>query len=235
MYDTIAAQSTAYGPAAIGILRLTGPEAIDIAARCFRPYNGKPLAECRPRSMVYGELLDNEGAVIDYCVCVYTPGPNSYTGENTAEIQTHGAPMVLSLGLEALFKAGARQATAGEFTRRAFLNGKLDLAQAEAVGDLLEARSRESARHAAGQLSGALSRKLGGIYSALIDVMAHFHAVLDYPDEDIDPFLMEELSEQLAAQEVALRALLSTCRRGQMLTQGCLDDGGCLFQQDWEC
>ena len=220
MYDTIAAQSTAYGPAAIGILRLTGPEAIDIAARYFRPYNGKPLTECRPRSMVYGELLDSEGAVIDYCVCVYTPGPNSYTGENTAEIQTHGAPMVLSLGLEALFKAGARQATAGEFTRRAFLNGKLDLAQAEAVGDLLEARSRESARHAAGQLSGALSRKLGGIYSALIDVMAHFHAVLDYPDEDIDPFRMEELSQQLTAQETALRALLATCRRGQMLTQG---------------
>ena len=170
--------------------------------------------------MVYGELLDCDGAVIDYCVCVYTPGPNTYTGENTAELQCHGSPMVLTLGLESLFKAGARQATAGEFTRRAFLNGKLDLAQAEAVGDLLEARSRESARHAAGQLSGALSRKLGEIYSALIDVMAHFHAVLDYPDEDIDPFRMEELSDNLSAQEGALRALLGTCRRGQMLTQG---------------
>ena len=220
MTDTIAAQSTAYGPAAIGILRLSGPEAIDIAARCFRPYNKKPLTACAPRSMIYGELLDCDGAVIDYCVCVYTPGPNTYTGENTAELQCHGSPMVLTLGLESLFKAGARQATAGEFTRRAFLNGKLDLAQAEAVGDLLEARSRESARHAAGQLSGALSRKLGEIYSALIDVMAHFHAVLDYPDEDIDPFRMEELSDSLGAQEGALRALLGTCRRGQMLTQG---------------
>ena len=220
MTDTIAAQSTAYGPAAIGILRLSGPEAIDIAQRCFRPYNKKPLTACAPRSMVYGELLDCDGAVIDYCVCVYTPGPNTYTGENTAELQCHGSPMVLTLGLESLFKAGARQATAGEFTRRAFLNGKLDLAQAEAVGDLLEARSRESARHAAGQLSGALSRKLGEIYSALIDMMAHFHAVLDYPDEDIDPFRMEELSDNLSAQEGALRALLSTCRRGQMLTQG---------------
>ncbi|MBQ8801392.1 MAG: tRNA uridine-5-carboxymethylaminomethyl(34) synthesis GTPase MnmE [Clostridium sp.] len=220
MTDTIAAQSTAYGPAAIGILRLSGPEAIDIAARCFRPYNKKPLTACAPRSMIYGELLDCDGAVIDYCVCVYTPGPNTYTGENTAELQCHGSPMVLTLGLESLFKAGARQATAGEFTRRAFLNGKLDLAQAEAVGDLLEARSRESARHAAGQLSGALSRKLGEIYSALIDVMAHFHAVLDYPDEDIDPFRTEELSDSLGAQEGALRALLGTCRRGQMLTQG---------------
>ena len=220
MPDTIAAQSTAYGPAAIGILRLSGPEAISIAQRCFRPYNKKPLTACAPRSMIYGELLDREGAVIDYCVCVYNPGPNTYTGEDTAELQCHGSPMVLTLGLESLFQAGARQAAAGEFTRRAFLNGKLDLAQAEAVGDLLEARSRESARHAAGQLSGALSKKLAAIYSALLDVMAHFHAVLDYPDEDIDPFRMEELSVALEAQEGTLRALLGTCRRGQMLTQG---------------
>ena len=220
MTDTIAAQSTAYGPAAIGILRLSGPDAIDIAGRCFRPWSKKPLTSYPPRALVYGELLDTDGATIDFCLCTYTPGPNSYTGENTAELQCHGSPMVLRLGLESLFHAGARQATAGEFTRRAFLNGRLDLAQAEAVGDLLEARSRESARHAAGQLSGALSRKLEGIYSALLDVMAHFHAVLDYPDEDIDPFRMEELSEQLISQEKALSALLSTCRRGQMLTQG---------------
>ena len=220
MPDTIAAQSTAYGPAAIGILRLSGPEAIDIAGRCFRPWSKKALTDHPPRSLVYGELLDTDGATIDFCLCTYTPGPNSYTGENTAELQCHGSPMVLSLGLEALFHAGARQATAGEFTRRAFLNGRLDLAQAEAVGDLLEARSRESARHAAGQLSGALSKKLGEIYSALLDVMAHFHAVLDYPDEDIDPFRMEKLSENLISQEKALSALLSTCRRGRMLTQG---------------
>ena len=220
MTDTIAAQSTAYGPAAIGILRLSGPRAIDIAARCFRPWSKKALTDYAPRSLVYGELLDIDGATIDFCLCTYTPGPNSYTGEDTAELQCHGSPMVLTLGLESLFHAGARQATAGEFTRRAFLNGRLDLAQAEAVGDLLEARSRESARHAAGQLSGALSKKLGEIYSALLDVMAHFHAVLDYPDEDIDPFRMEELSEQLISQEKALSALLSTCKRGRMLTQG---------------
>ena len=220
MTDTIAAQSTAYGSAAIGILRLSGPEAIAIAEKCFRPWSKKPLTAYAPRSLVYGELLDVDGATIDFCLCTYTPGPNSYTGEDTAELQCHGSPMVLTLGLESLFHAGARQATAGEFTRRAFLNGRLALAQAEAVGDLLEARSRESARHAAGQLSGALSKKLGSIYSALLDVMAHFHAVLDYPDEDIDPFRMEELSENLISQEKALSALLASCRRGKMLTQG---------------
>jgi len=220
MTDTIAAQSTAYGSAAIGILRLSGPEAIAIAETCFRPWSKKPLTAYPPRALVYGELLDTDGATIDFCLCTYTPGPNSYTGENTAELQCHGSPMVLTLGLESLFHAGARQAAAGEFTRRAFLNGRLDLAQAEAVGDLLEARSRESARHAAGQLSGALSKKLGGIYSALLDVMAHFHAVLDYPDEDIDPFRMEELSGNLISREKELSALLATCKRGKMLTQG---------------
>ena len=218
--DTIAAQSTAYGPAAIGILRLSGPEAISIAEQCFRPANGKPLSAHPPRMLVYGRMLDQDGVTIDWALCTYTPGPNSYTGENTAEFQCHGAPMVLKLGLDSLFAAGARQATAGEFTRRAFLNGRLDLAQAEAVGDLLESRSRESARHAAAKLSGALSQKIGGIYSALLDVMAHFHAVLDYPDEDIDPFRMEELEVNLTEQEGALEALLRTCRRGQMMTQG---------------
>ena len=94
-------------------------------------------------------------------LCTFSRGPASYTGEDTAEFQCHGSPMVLSLGLDALFAQGARQAGPGEFTRRAFLNGRLDLAQAEAVGDLLEARSRESARHAAGQLAGALSKKIG--------------------------------------------------------------------------
>jgi len=218
--DTIAAQSTAYGPAAIGILRLSGPEAISIAEACFRPLSGKPLSACPPRSMVYGRVLDRDGETIDWAVCTYTPGPNSYTGENTAELQCHGSPMVLTLGLDALFSHGARQATAGEFTRRAFLNGRLDLAQAEAVGDLLEARSRESARHAAGQLSGALSKKIAAVYSSLLDVMAHFHAVLDYPDEDIDPFRMEELSAALGEQETVLRRLLATCKRGQLITKG---------------
>ena len=153
--DTIAAISTPAGPGAIGILRLSGPGAASIAEKCFKPLGRKGLREHVPRELVYGELLDSGGAPIDRVLCTYSLGPSSYTGEDTAEFQCHGSPTVLALGLEALFAAGARQAGAGEFTRRAFLNGRLDLAQAEAVGDLLEARSRERARHAAGQLAGA--------------------------------------------------------------------------------
>ncbi len=218
--DTIAAISTPPGPGAIGILRLSGPRAIEVAQASFRPLNNVPLSQHRPHELVYGDLLDRDGQPIDRVLCTFSRGPVSYTGEDTAEFQCHGSPMVLSLGLEALFSRGARQARAGEFTRRAFLNGKLDLAQAEAVGDLLEARSREGARHAAGQLTGALSRRIAGVYSALVDVMAHFHAVLDYPDEDIDPFRMEELSHQLSQQESALRALAGSYRRGQYIRDG---------------
>lgn len=218
--DTIAAISTPPGPGAIGILRLSGPRAIEVAQASFRPLNKMPLSQHRPHELVYGDLLDRDGQPIDRVLCTFSRGPVSYTGEDTAEFQCHGSPMVLSLGLEALFSRGARQARAGEFTRRAFLNGKLDLAQAEAVGDLLEARSREGARHAAGQLTGALSRRIAGVYSALVDIMAHFHAVLDYPDEDIDPFRMEELSGQLSRQEAALRALAGSYRRGQYIRDG---------------
>lgn len=218
--DTIAAISTPPGPGAIGILRLSGPQAVPIAERCFKPLGRKGLRDHAPRELVYGDLLDSGGQAIDRVLCTYSLGPSSYTGEDTAEFQCHGSPMVLTLGLEALFAAGARQARAGEFTRRAFLNGRLDLAQAEAVGDLLEAQSREGARHAAGQLAGALSKKIGDIYSALVDVMAHFHAVLDYPDEDIDPFRLETLDEALADQEGELNVLLASCGRGKLLRDG---------------
>lgn len=218
--DTIAAISTPQGPGAIGILRLSGPEAVSIAEKCFKPLGRKGLREHRPRELVYGDLLDSGGQAIDRVLCTYSLGPSSYTGEDTAELQCHGSPMVLTLGLEALFAAGARQARAGEFTRRAFLNGRLDLAQAEAVGDLLEARSREGARHAAGQLAGALSERIGDIYSALVDVMAHFHAVLDYPDEDIDPFRMEELSNTLEEQSDKLWKLVGSGHAGMLLSEG---------------
>ena len=137
---------------------------------------------------MYGDLLGPGGEVIDRALATFSRAPHSYTGEDTAEFQCHGSPMVLQLGLEALFAQGARQAGPGEFTRRAFLNGRLDLAQAEAVADLIEAETPAAVHQAAGQLSGALSRRVGAIYDGLVDLLAHFHAVLDYPDEDIDPF-----------------------------------------------
>jgi len=218
--DTIAAISTPAVPSAIGILRLSGPQAVACAEGVFSPMDGLPLSAHPQRKLIFGRMTDRDGAVIDQVLCTYTRGPHSYTGEDTAELQCHGSPMVLSLGLDALFAQGARQAGPGEFTRRAFLNGRLDLVQAEAVADLLDAQSRESARHAAGKLGGALSRRIGEIYSALVDLMAHFCAVLDYPDEDIDPFQARQISDTLQRQQQGLEQLLSSCRRGNQLTKG---------------
>ena len=220
MSDTIAAIATGPARAAIGILRLSGPEAVSAASAVFRPQSGRPLAECRAHTLIYGTLLGADGAPIDQALATVSRAPRSYTGEDTAEIQCHGSPTVLAMGLEALFAAGARQAGPGEFTRRAFLNGRLDLTQAEAVIDLIDAETPAAARCAAGQLSGALGRRVAEIYDGLVDVMAHFHAVLDYPDEDIDPFGAETLGAALDGAEGGLAALLESYGRGKFLTRG---------------
>ena len=220
MSQTIAAIATPPLPSAIGILRLSGDGAIEAAAAVFRPAGGKSLAEYESRRLVYGTLLGPDGAPIDQALATVSRAPRSYTGEDTAEFQCHGSPAVLQLGLEALFAQGVRQAGPGEFTRRAFLNGKLDLTQAEAVADLIDAETPAAVRQAAGQLSGALGRRVGAIYDGLVDLMAHFHAVLDYPDEDIDPFRARELEAALEAAERGLEDLLATYERGKFLTRG---------------
>ena len=208
MSDLIAAVATPPGTGGVGILRLSGPGAAQAAARVFRPKGTRALPDAPDRQLLYGTLLDQAGQALDTGLAFVSRAPHSYTGEETAELQCHGSPIVLSLVLDALFAAGARQARAGEFTRRAFLNGKMDLTEAEAVIDLIDAQSAAAARQAAGQLTGALSRRIDAIYSGLTDVMAHFCAVLDYPDEDLDPFQTQQLQEALQAQEEALTALL---------------------------
>lgn len=220
MTDTIAAVATPIGRGAIGVLRLSGPGAIAAASAVFTPMNGKPLTDCPPRKLVYGTLRDKDGRPIDQALATFTPGPNSYTGEDTAELQCHGSPMVLSLGLESLFAQGARQAGPGEFTRRAFLNGRLDLTQAEAVADLIDAETPSAVRMAALQLSGALARRAGRIYDGLTDLMAHFCAVLDYPDEDIDPFRAKTIDDVLDKAQRDLRSLLATYDRGRRAAHG---------------
>ena len=220
MSDTIAAIATPAVPSAIGILRLSGPEAIAAVSAVFRPLGGKPLTAYEDRHLVLGELLGPGGEVIDQAMATISHGPHSYTGEDTAEVQCHGSPAVLSLGLEALFAQGVRQAGPGEFTRRAFLNGRLDLTQAEAVADLIDAETPAAVHQAAGQLSGALGRRVGAIYDGLTDLLAHFHAVLDYPDEDIDPFRADTIQAELTGARTALEDLLATYQRGKYIAGG---------------
>ena len=220
MSETIAAVATGAVLSAIGIVRLSGDDAIALADALFRPQSGKPIRACESRTLVYGSLHTRAGELLDLCLCTVSRAPHSYTGEDTAEFQCHGSPVVLRTLLDELFALGARQALPGEFTKRAFLNGKLDLTSAEAVADLIDAESAESAKNAAGQLAGALAARTEGVYSALSDISAHYHAVLDYPDEDIEPFRLQAYESALESAAKELRSLLSTYGRGRLMNEG---------------
>lgn len=216
MSHTIAAVSTGNQVSAIGILRLSGEGCIEIAEKVF----SRPLHETPNRLLVLGELRDIQGRTIDQCMAVVSRAPHSYTGEDTVEFHCHGSPAVLAEGLRSLYAAGARPAQRGEFTKRAFLNGKLDLTQAEAVIDLIEADTADAAANAAGQVGGRLQKVLLPVYDHLTDLCSHFHAVLDYPDEDIEDFGLSNYAASLRSDAKALYALLQTYGQGRILRQG---------------
>lgn len=220
MPDTIAAIATIQAPSAIGIVRLTGPDTRRILDGVFAPANGRPMSAQTPRKLVFGRALDRSGGVIDEALAVFFPGPNSYTGEDCAEIHCHGSPVVLDEVLAAAFARGARQARGGEFTQRAFLSGRMDLIQAESVADLIDAESAGAARNAVGQLQGRMSRSVGGIYDALMDVVSRFYAIVDYPDEEIEPLQQAQIEQTLAESAERLDALLATFSRGRLLKSG---------------
>jgi len=220
MSHVIAAVSTGNVVSAIGIIRLTGDRCAEIAGKVFTLNNNKPLCGAPERKLVLGQLHDKAGRVIDSCCAIFSRGPHSYTGEDTVEFHCHGSPAVLAAGLEALYCAGALPAKRGEFTKRAFLNGKLDLTQAEAVIDLIEADSAEAAANAAGQVEGVLQKKLAPIYSELTDLCSHFHAVLDYPDEDIEDFGLGNYYDALRTNAKTLYNLLQTYGQGRIMKSG---------------
>ena len=220
MPDTIAAIATASAAAAVGIVRLSGAETRRVLAALFTPVNGRSAAELPLRRMTYGTVRDAEGRTLDHALAVVFSAGHSYTGEESAELHCHGSPVVLQEVLRAAFAAGARQARAGEFTERAFLNGKMDLTEAEAVIDLIDAETADAAANAAGQIAGAIRKRIDPVYDSWVDICAHFHAVLDYPDEDIDPFELSRLESALQASSRTLSALLASCHRGRMVRSG---------------
>ncbi len=220
MSDTIAAIATGQQPCAIGILRLSGDGVCAALDAVFRAGNGKPAAQQKPRAMVLGDLLDETGQVIDNVLCVRFPAPHSYTGEDCAELHCHGSPIVLDAGLRALLAAGCRQAGAGEFTKRAFLSGQMDLIQAESVVDLIDAETAEQAHNAVCQLDGALSRTVARIYDGLMDMAARFYAVVDYPDEDIEDVQRQQMLDTLRTAQNDLETLVAGFSRGRLMKLG---------------
>lgn len=216
MSHAIAAVSTGNQVSAIGIIRLSGDDCVSIAQRVF----SRNLLDAPNRKLILGCLKDTQGRTIDQCMALVSRAPHSYTGEDTVEFHCHGSPALLAAGLDSLYAAGARPARRGEFTKRAFLNGKLDLTQAEAVIDLIEAETADAAANAAGQVGGALQKKLDPIYRTLTDLCSHFHAVLDYPDEDIEDFGLSNYASALRQAAKALYDLLGTYGQGRILRQG---------------
>ena len=218
--DTIAAIATAQGASAVGIVRLSGGKSRAIVSALFTPASGVRADDLPPRRMVYGTLRGENGALLDHIMAVWFPAGHSCTGEESAELHCHGSPVVLNEVLHACFAAGARQAKAGEFTKRAFLNGKMDLTEAEAVIDLIDAETAEAAHNAAAQMDGALRRLIDGSYDALLDITSRFYAVVDYPDEDIEDLTRGQTEAALTQTETALERLLGTYSRGRILKSG---------------
>ena len=211
--DTIAAIATPSGRAGIGVVRLSGAKAPQIAALLV----GK-LPE--PRRATYAVFRDARGERIDEGIALFFPAPGSYTGEAILELQGHGGPVVMQALLGACLDAGARLAEPGEFTRRAFLEGKLDLAQAEAVADLIDAASREAARSALRSLAGEFSAAIDALGAELTELRALTEAMLDFPEEEVDLLHREDAATRLARVSAALDTVIAKSRQGSLLRTG---------------
>jgi tRNA modification GTPase len=214
MFETIAAIATPPGRGAIAIVRCSGPDARQIAARVFR--SRAPLAD---RVATYGEILDVDGAVLDRGLALAMNAPRTVTGEDIVELHVHGSPVVARETLRALLHAGARAAGPGEFTRRAFLNGKLDLSAAEAVADVIEAESRAGARAAQANLTGALRGAVDAIAAPIATLLEELAGAIDYPDEVPEPE-RADVERRLFACEEALSGLIDDWERGRLVREG---------------
>jgi tRNA modification GTPase len=216
--DTIAAISTAFGEAAISVLRVSGPQACEVAERLFVAKTS--FAELTPRYQHYGRIVDEAGLTVDSVLLTIFKAPASYTGEDVIEIGCHGGILVTRRIFELLLKNGARAAEPGEFTQRAFLNGKMDLTQAEAVMDLIHAQSELALQAATQQLEGRLGSEAEKLRDELIHLVAHIEAYIDFPDEDIDPDTGLALDARFVGIISRLQTLLATAEHGRILRSG---------------
>ena len=220
MTHTIAAISTPAGSASLGVVRLSGADATAVAARVFRPADpNRTVDKLGGYTAAYGHVYDAEGD-IDECVALVFRAPHSYTGENVVEFSCHGGTYLLQRVLRACLTAGARPAGPGEYTRRAFMNGKMDLTQAESVMGLIAADGQLAARTALAAREGAVYRRLAAVQDALLGVAAQFGAYIDYPDEDIPDLTPDALGNTLQEATEAVAGLLNTFDAGRVLREG---------------
>ena len=218
MEDTIAAVATAYGEGGIGIIRISGEKSLDILKSVFQPASGSD--GIISRRMTYGKVIDDENRLVDEVLAVYMKGPKTYTAEDVVEINCHGSMVSLRKTLALVLRKGARLAEPGEFTKRAFLNGRMDLSQAEAVIDLIKAKTDRSFDIAVSQLEGELSGRVGAIREKLLDVLVNITVNIDYPDEDIEELTYVELKKNISEINDMIGILTSSASAGRMIREG---------------
>ena len=218
--DTISAVATALGEGSIGIIRISGEKALSIGEKIFQAASNKNLSAYPVNTLVYGHVYDLDGSLVDEVLAVYMKAPRSYTAEDVVELQCHGGIQSLKKILQLTYQVGARPAEPGEFTKRAFLNGRIDLTQAEAVMDIIQSKSEQGLKLAARQQQGQLAKELRKLRKDLVDVIVNLEAVIDYPEEDIEDVTYGKVSDTLALTCSEIEKLLSHAHTGKILREG---------------
>lgn len=217
--DTIAAIATAPGEGGIGIVRISGEKALDIAESVFESVNKKSIKYYNPRTLIYGNIID-DGKIIDEVLLAYMKGPHTYTKEDVIEINCHGGFISVKKILELVLKKGARLSEGGEFTKRAFLNGRIDLSQAEAVMDIINAKTDVSYNVAQSQLEGSLSFKIKELRNKVTELLAHVEVAIDFPDEDVEHITYENLYNKSKELRKEITNLYETSETGKIIRDG---------------
>jgi len=217
---TISAISTAMGEGGIGIVRMSGERAIEIAAKCFRPMHGGKITDFAARRALFGRIYDEDGRFLDEAICIIMEAPHSYTCEDVVELQCHGGGLVLQEVLSLTYRLGASAAEPGEFTKRAFLNGRLDLSQAQSVMDMIQAKTAASLELAAGNLQGRLSGRIQDMRQEILSIIAHLEASIDFPEDDIEDVALSEAELKVEKLHGELEELLAFADAGQILRDG---------------
>ncbi|WP_027626054.1 tRNA uridine-5-carboxymethylaminomethyl(34) synthesis GTPase MnmE [Clostridium lundense] len=220
-FDTIAAVSTVLGEGGISIIRVSGSMCIKIVDSIFKAKNGKALSDIKPYSMRYGHIVEREtGDILDEVLVSYMKGPRSFTAEDTVEINCHGGVTPTKKILQEVIKAGARLAEPGEFTKRAFLNGRIDLSQAEAVIDIIRAKTDLSMKSAVLQSGGRISKEINSLRNKLLQTIAHIEATVDFPEEDLEEITGKQVGKELLEIDKEISKLLDTADEGKILREG---------------
>lgn len=218
--DTISAVATALGEGAVGIIRISGTKALSVGEGLFKAASGRALGEYPVNTLVYGNIYDADGSLVDEVLAVYMRAPHSYTAEDVVEIQCHGSIQSLRKILALTYELGSRPAEPGEFTKRAFLNERIDLTQAEAVMDIIRSRSEASLKLAVRQQQGQLANVLRSLRHELLDTVVNLEAVIDYPEEDIEDVTYKQVQKNIIENISKIKKLLANAHTGKILREG---------------